>query len=106
MKYKFSKNITTYVIIYDILSDDGKGWVSIANRRRAKISRILLEYGLRTQKSVFELEITSEREFKKMIKRIKSTMKEHDKIYIYPIDSKNKKRIKKMGFEAETDFFF
>ncbi|SNR63114.1 CRISPR-associated endonuclease Cas2 [Desulfurobacterium atlanticum] len=106
MKYKFSNRITTYIIIYDILSDDVRGWVSLANRRRAKISRILLEYGMRTQKSVFELEITSKKEFSRMIKRLEKTMNKHDKVYIYPIDSKNKKKIKRLGYEIETDFFF
>ncbi len=94
---KFPKNVKTYVVIYDIFSEKKETWGTEANRRRAKIARLLLERGIRTQKSVFELEISSEG-MKKLAGLLQKAMKENqDKIYIYPIEKKVKKKIKRIG---------
>ncbi|SNR65932.1 CRISPR-associated endonuclease Cas2 [Desulfurobacterium atlanticum] len=106
MKFKFSKRINNYVVIYDILSDKRRGWISAANRRRTKVSRILMEYGVRTQKSVFEIEINTQKDFNRLIRSLQKIMTKDDKIYIYPIDSKSLKRVRKLGSMIEYDFFF
>ena len=91
------RNVEKFVVIYDIAADDTNSWGSESSRRRAKVSRILLEYGIRTQKSVFELEAPSDK-----IKKIAGLLAKHinlkkDRIYIYPIEGKVVKKIHRIG---------
>jgi len=96
------KRVSRYIVIYDIFSDGRLGWTSSSERRRAKIARFLLEFGVRTQKSVFEIEI-SRYEVEKLIFRLKKVMKlERDKIYIYPIENKILKKIYRIGKETNV----
>jgi len=96
---KFPKRVKNFVVIYDIFSDGGERWLSLSEKRRAKIARFLLESGVRTQKSVFELTISSS-EMEKLAKRIEKVAKlDRDKIYIYPVESKVLKKIRRTGKE-------
>ena len=64
-----------YLISYDIES----------NRARRKLVQLLLGYGIRVQKSVFEVVISTQDYFK-MINMIRNLIdKEADSIRIYPI---------------------
>jgi len=99
---KLPKRVDYYVVIYDIFSGSEcyARWNSGSEWRRAKIARILLEVGVRTQKSVFELNV-SKSELKKILIKIKNIAKEEvDKIYVYPIESKVCKNIKRLGYES------
>jgi len=90
-----------YVVIYDIFSGRGSSsrWSSGAEWRRMRIARILLEFGIRTQKSVFELEV-SKRELREILSKIERVArKEVDRVYIYPIEAKVVKRIERLGWE-------
>jgi len=99
---KLPKRVRNFVVIYDIFSDGKEKWFSHSERRRARIARFLLEFGIRTQKSVFELTI-SPSEMEKLIKRIEKVANPNrDKIYIYPIESRTLKKINRSGREIEV----
>lgn len=97
---KFPKRVRNYVVIYDISSDRKARWASHSEYRRAKIARLLLEFGIRTQKSVFELTIPSSKMEK--IAGIVSKIANHskDKIYIYPMESKLLDKVIRKGKEV------
>jgi len=95
------KRVTNYVVIYDIFSEGREGWSSPSNTRRAKIARLLLEFGIRTQKSVFEIKVSSS-EAKKLFSLLKKRAKEdRDKIYIYPLENRALKKIRRAGKELD-----
>ncbi len=79
--------IEKFVVIYDIEE----------TKNRTRLSRILFEYGIRTQFSVFEVEV-GQKEYPKFIKLLERKIrKERDKIYVYPLDKKAEKRISRIG---------
>ena len=79
--------VERYVVIYDIKN----------NKNRMRLSRLLFEYGIRTQLSVFEVEV-KEKEYKRFMKLIERKVKsDGDKIYVYPLDDKGFKRIQRLG---------
>ncbi len=90
--------IEKYVVIYDI-SD---------TKARTKLSRLLFEYGIRTQLSVFEFTV-KEKDYKKLIRLLKKRAEHwNDKIYVYPIDGKNILKIRRLGQMRNSiinDFF-
>jgi len=97
---RLPKRAEYYVVIYDVFSrtDISPRWGSGADWRRARIARILLEVGVRTQKSVFEVNI-SPRNLTKLLETIRSLIEEElDKVYIYPIESKVRKSVKRLGY--------
>lgn len=95
---RLSKEEKYCIVIYDIFSDNSVRWFSRAEWRRARISRLLLEFGLRTQKSVFEISVsdTALKKLTFLLEKIANT--ERDKIYIYPIEPKVKKKLKRIGY--------
>jgi CRISPR-associated protein Cas2 len=102
MGFKLPQRVNNYIVIYDIFSDGGDRWASLSNRRRAKISRFLLEYGIRTQKSVFEVNI-SPAKMNKLVERIRKVARtDRDRIYIYPIECKVVKKIRRFGRNIAT----
>jgi len=116
----FSKKLgkfTRYVVIYDICEEKtaeleentSKSQVEgiikrgrerydvyYTNKRRGKIARLLLEHGIRTQKSVYEI-IAGEKEIKKLVGLFKKISEKQDKIYIYPICESVYKRAMRVG---------
>ncbi len=79
--------VEKFVVIYDIKN----------NKNRVRLARLLFEYGIRTQLSVFEVEV-KEKEYRRFMKLIGRKIKSNgDKIYIYPLDDKSLKRVKRLG---------
>jgi CRISPR-associated endonuclease Cas2 len=79
--------VENFVVIYDIEN----------TRNRTRLSRILFEYGIRTQFSVFEVEVIP-REFNRFLKLVEKKIKgRKDKIYIYPLDSGSLKKVSRAG---------
>ena len=79
--------VEKFVVIYDIHN----------TRIRTKLSRFLFEFGIRTQFSVFEVEVRP-REYNKFIALLKKKIKdESDKIYIYPLDKQSEGSLKRVG---------
>jgi CRISPR-associated protein Cas2 len=100
-----SKNLVKfnrYIVIYDICEEEtldtaaSKENIYHTNKRRGKIARLLLEHGIRTQKSVYEI-IASEKEIKKLVGLFKKISEKGDKIYIYPISESIYKRTIRVG---------
>ncbi len=97
---RLPKRAEYYVVIYDVFSgaDRSPRWSSGADWRRARIARILLEIGVRTQKSVFEINV-SDTTLKKLISLLeKIANTERDKVYVYPVESKVKRKLKRIGY--------
>ena len=97
---RLPKRVGYYVVIYDVFSgtDNSPRWGSGADWRRVRIARILLEVGVRTQKSVFEINISS-RDLSKLLETMRSLIKEDlDKVYVYPIESKVRNNVKRLGY--------
>ncbi|MGB9745255.1 MAG: CRISPR-associated endonuclease Cas2 [Desulfurella sp.] len=86
-----------YVVIYDITD----------SKNRYKIARFLFEYGIRTQYSVFEVEVKNS-QFNKFIGLLgRKIKKPADKIYIYQLDKNNLKNIQRIGnYENSVIFDF
>ena len=103
---KLPTRAETFIVIYDIFSDQRDRWLSSSVKRRGKIARILLEIGVRTQKSVYEIK-SSPLKVEKALKRIeKIAHLDKDKIYVYPIESKVAERILRIGKEPLSSKLF
>lgn len=76
------------LIIYDIIN----------NKTRTKLSKLLLGYGFRIQKSAFEAVITK-RKYKELLERLPAFAGEEDSIRIYKIVGKG--QVITFGKEAE-----
>ncbi len=104
----YPKRISRFVVIYDIcVADDSYYERRNSAKRRAKVMRILYDYGVRTQLSVFEVELKGS-QYVELADRIKKVIrKETDKVFIYPIDGKSLNKIVRLGKEPDilTDFF-
>ncbi len=102
------KRINRFVVIYDIcVLDDSYEERRSSAKRRAKVMRVLYDYGIRTQYSVFEIELRG-KQYSELITRIKQIIREtSDKVYIYPLDSRSVKKTVRLGKTAEIilDFF-
>jgi CRISPR-associated protein Cas2 len=99
---KLPKRVEKFIVIYDIASDKEEGWHSRSLRRRNKIARVLLEIGVRTQKSVYEITadgVTLERALKRVEK---IAHLDRDKIYVYPLESKVAEKVLRIGKEPPT----
>ena len=96
---KTPKRVTKYIVIYDVFSDGDRGvWCSHSSKRRAKIARYLFEFGIRTQKSVFEISIKPV-DLEKLLNKLTKTLTAKDKIYIYPIEERLTRKILRCGKE-------
>jgi CRISPR-associated endonuclease Cas2 len=79
--------IENFVVIYDIKD----------TKNRTRLSRLLFEYGIRTQFSVFEVEVRP-RELNRFLKLIEKKIKDKsDKIYIYPLDNGSLEKVSRAG---------
>lgn len=63
-----------FVIAYDV-SDDGK---------RGKLANLLLDYGERVQKSVFEAELSS-KDVQELLTRAVNYLEQEDSLRLYPL---------------------
>jgi CRISPR-associated protein Cas2 len=75
-----------YVISYDIEED----------RKRTRLSNLLLDYGDRVQKSVFEAELTAEA-LEELLQKATGELGEEDNLRIYPICGACEERIQNFG---------
>ena len=75
-----------YVVCYDVLDD----------RRRQKIAKILLDYGTRVQKSVFELYIVGS-DFIACIEKLQLSIHEEDAMRIYVLSKVDYSRTMVIG---------
>ena len=102
------KRISRFVVIYDIcVIDDSYYEQRNSAKRRAKVMRILYDYGVRTQLSVFEVELKG-KQYGELTKRIEKVIRtETDKVYIYPLDAGSVGKITRLGRESDIlgDFF-
>ena len=79
--------VENFVVIYDIEN----------TKNRTRLSRLLFEYGIRTQFSVFEVEVR-QREYNRFVKLLEKKIKStKDKIYIYPMDGSSLKKVTRAG---------
>ncbi len=69
-----SKERTRYIIAYDV-AEDGK---------RAKLAHLLLDYGDRVQKSVFEADLNSS-EVEEILERASKYLASEDSLRLYPL---------------------
>jgi len=93
------KRIEHYIAIYDICNNAQRKWYNSATRRRGRISRILLEWGIRTQRSVFEI-VVPPKDLPKLLARVKRFLRENDdKFYLYPLDKRSVQNTKRFGKE-------
>jgi len=85
-----------YVIVaYDIRS----------NKKRAKLAKNLLQFGIRTQKSMFECEING-KELNIIKKLAKKFSDDEDFVTVYEIYEKDTKRIGKVEYLEIDDLIF
>lgn len=76
------------LIIYDIID----------NKKRLKLSKLLLGYGFRIQKSAFEAVITKKK-YKELLERLPSYASQEDSIRVYKIIGKGQA----VSFGKKTD---
>ncbi|SMO71234.1 CRISPR-associated endonuclease Cas2 [Balnearium lithotrophicum] len=96
------KRVKRFVVVYDIcMVDNSYSEIRSSAKRRAQIMRILYDYGVRTQLSVFEVELKG-KEYFEVSKRLEEVIrKETDRVFIYPLDERSSKSIVRIGQEAE-----
>lgn len=87
-----------FVVIYDIFSKDPQegAWLSADYSRRGRVARELLKFGVRVQRSVYELYLTK-REKEKIAENLKELTLEGDKVFIYMIEKKVRKKERVIG---------
>lgn len=83
----------SYIIAYDISK----------NRDRYVISKELFKYGLRTQKSLFEIDLSSS-ELKGLKEFLKEFNTDNNKIHIYRVHYNQIKRLGDVEYLASDDF--
>jgi len=85
-----------YIIVaYDIRS----------NRKRAKLAKNLLQFGIRTQKSMFECEV-NKKELNIIKKLAKKFSDDEDFVTVYEIYEKDTKRIGNVKYLEIDDLIF
>jgi CRISPR-associated endonuclease Cas2 len=99
---KVPKRIRRFVVAYDIcVKDDSYIEKRNSTKRRTKVMRILYDYGIRTQLSVFEVSLSG-KQYVELIERVRSVLrKETDKVFIYPLDSASFGKVVRLGKEPE-----
>ncbi|WP_457642552.1 CRISPR-associated endonuclease Cas2 [Persephonella sp.] len=81
-----------FIVCYDV-SD---------NKKRNKLSKLLKAYGIRTQRSLFEVEC-DENVVKSLLKEVEQVIDPIDKFFIYPVERRNIKKIKRLGLAQQGD---
>ena len=77
------------VISYDIEED----------RKRTRLANLLLDYGDRVQKSVFEAELTAEA-LQELLAKATRELEEEDNLRVYPLCGSCEERIQNFGRPA------
>jgi CRISPR-associated protein Cas2 len=77
---------THYVIAYDV-ADDGK---------RQKLANLLLDYGDRVQKSVFEADLTRS-EMKEILEKASKYLAAEDSLRLYPLCQECQAEVRMQG---------
>jgi len=78
-----------WLIIYDIRNE----------KRLARIAKIMLKFGFRVQKSVYELECGKQAVLK-LRKKVKNVMREEDSVIIFDICPKCWQKKRQIGLKA------
>ena len=80
-----------YLVCYDIVKDS----------RRNKVAKLLEAYGLRVQKSVFEV-MADETEYPKLQKRLQRLLnEEEDQLRFYPLTERTREQVLILGLQPE-----
>ncbi|AFZ22160.1 CRISPR-associated endonuclease Cas2 [Allocoleopsis franciscana] len=80
-----------YLVCYDIVKDS----------RRNKVAHLLEGYGLRVQKSVFEV-VLDEQQYEKLQKRLlKYLNQREDQLRFYPLSARNRSKVLVLGVQPE-----
>ncbi len=83
--------MTFYLICYDIVKDS----------RRTKVAHLLEAYGLRVQKSVFEV-VLDEQQFERLQKRLlKYLNKKEDQLRFYPLSARCRRKMVVLGTQPK-----
>ncbi len=75
-----------FIVCYDISN----------NKRRYRVQKLLKYYGIRVQRSVFEIYIRTENDLKKLQKDLKKLMKTDDSIRFYHFPETARQRSKSL----------
>lgn len=68
-----------------------------SNRRRRLIGKVLMEFGVRVQRSAFEVEVEPS-DLAEMEKRVGALVqKGQDRLAVYPVDRSGQRRVRWMG---------
>ncbi|MBO9998134.1 MAG: CRISPR-associated endonuclease Cas2 [Cyanobacteria bacterium SID2] len=80
-----------YLICYDVTADS----------RRNRVAKLLLQYGLRVQKSVFECVLT-QKQRKRLLERLNRTILLHeDQVRLYPLSGRSREKAIVLGIQPE-----
>ncbi len=80
-----------YLVCYDIVDD----------RRRTRVSKLLEAYGLRVQKSVFEL-VLNPRQYKKLLPRLSKLLNaKEDQLRFYPLSQPCRHKVTVLGIKPD-----
>ncbi|MEB3830782.1 CRISPR-associated endonuclease Cas2 [Phormidium sp. CCY1219] len=80
-----------YLICYDIVDDN----------RRNRVAKLLERYGMRVQKSVFEV-VLDETQYEQLQKRLlKLLNKRQDQLRFYPLSAHCRQKVKVLGIQPE-----
>lgn len=82
-----------YLVCYDV----------VANRRRNRVARLLLGYGLRVQKSVFECLLTQEQLAMVEKKLLHWLDPDEDQVRFYPMSRATRQQVKVLGLQPERE---
>ncbi|MBD2580131.1 CRISPR-associated endonuclease Cas2 [Oscillatoria sp. FACHB-1406] len=83
--------MTLYLICYDITNDS----------RRTKVAKLLEAYGLRIQKSVFEV-IADEQQYSKLAQKLSKLLDlKQDQLRFYPLSERCRRDVKILGVLPE-----
>lgn len=86
------KNKKLVLVIYDIID----------NKRRSKMVKLLEGYGIRVQKSAFEV-LVRDSQYREMILGIEAIMSEEDNVRIYRLNSSNEVMLFGLSMTAYED---
>ena len=81
-----SPSLTHYIIAYDVTDD----------AHRTRLSKLLLDYGERVQKSVFEADLEAE-DVKEILKRAANYLAQGDSLRFYPQCKTCRGRVQSLG---------
>lgn len=83
--------MTFYLVCYDIVKDS----------RRNKVAHLLEGYGLRVQKSVFEV-VLDEQQYEKLQKMLlKYLNQREDQLRFYPLSVRNRSKVLVLGVQPK-----